>query len=575
MMPKHTIKNLLDFYFGNDDFKEEIIGALKDFFEQSDLGKESVLEVEEGGDELFNEWFVHDYRLKNGKTLLEDYYSRNPAELSRQQMKIYKDLQSSIFSLFQIILVKQGKGLKILDLLTNIEYEVREVMATYQLKQGDILFQRIAMIDGHYELVGADNNLAFIGGFDKKILENIEFDKIKLNPKLCYHIFRTERTGDGTAINKQSEKSGYSNTLKPFPRNEFELCSLFEDLVFLRTEKFVDAPSIIKVGPRDKEALFESGFVNLIFRRWLQTAWGEENWSGYFLGTTPRQELARSYPALDKGEMSITARMSKDRGEWRILPVIFSKIKDGSSDVFDFSLAESKKCGQDLFYPVYDKNFNKFSNWLEETIRKNQPFEKDHFDDIFFTRFHAFWNNAAANILFNISLDAPRSRILAATPYVQEIMTRYFQKYHPQEDNFLETDVIFQKIWRVLENLDAKILPSRSFIDKEKAEGNQESYNHSSLVFYQLGIAFDQLVLFPMEQYFGGAEIVWIEKENFFNDLLVTWDLLKKRKNVSNRDVFKSYKAVASSDDLEEVWHSPCTAFRPIGKVSDYFKNIG
>jgi hypothetical protein len=570
-MKKHTISKILDYFFAGQEFKDEAIEAMKDFFDRPDLGSGANLEILREGKDLFNEWLVYDFRLKNGNSLLTEYRRRNPDKMKPADMEVYKNLEKAVYSVFEILDVRPGRGLTLKDLLGGREYEIKERMGSYQLKPGYIIFTRVAFIDGNFKMVSADGPVFPFDGQAKENLLNLLKAEEKLTPKFYYHFLKIMNDVKNTLANNSQPKDGQIENEEFFPRNEFEMCSLFENLVFMQRDY---GQGLLEIRPDEmsKQKLWESGLINLIFRRWLQTTWGINNWTDHFEGETPRQELARMYPELNKGGMHFTVGMEKEDGRWRVRPAVFSQKVNRRDDFYDFALEESKKNDEEMFYPVYDKFFRRFSSWLDETIEINKKAGiKKRPVDKFEERFGAFWNNAAANVLFNLDLDIEKSRLIAITGVVQEILNRFFHDYKEEPGYFLDMDSIFEKIWIVLANADSRLMSmaeihNQGMLDKKN--------NYSNTVYFHLGLNIDKHILLPMERYFNGLELIWTVKDNFLADLHDTLALLKKIKNLSNKDRFRSQKEADIMEEMEDIWYSPCTSFRPIGKVYDFFREM-
>ncbi|MDP2736835.1 MAG: hypothetical protein Q8O59_03625 [bacterium] len=129
--------------------------ASRDFF---NIGKDTaVFAVDEAAEPYFNEWLIFDFKLANGKTLLENFYERNPYNLSPIDRQTYKDLMANEYGAFEVLAVDQGLGLELLSLQTAKKYYVHEFSATFQLKPGMVFFNRVAKVGDHYELVGSDS----------------------------------------------------------------------------------------------------------------------------------------------------------------------------------------------------------------------------------------------------------------------------------------------------------------------------------------------------------------------------------------------------------------------------------
>lgn len=179
-MQKGAIPKLLSYYLSSDKFKSEIERAQKEFF---DIKEENVLlSIEEKYEPFFNEWLVYDFKLQSGKSLLEDYYYRNPKKMPLYEMQIYKDLQTNIYGLIEARKVDQSEGMEVMMINTGEIYYVQEYAATFQAREGSLFYNRVAKVGDHFELVGADSFFLpiKINLQTKKYLKNLEK---KLSPK--------------------------------------------------------------------------------------------------------------------------------------------------------------------------------------------------------------------------------------------------------------------------------------------------------------------------------------------------------------------------------------------------------
>ncbi len=157
-MEPGTIKRLLNHYFSNPKFCNEISRALKEFF-GDDAPKIEDGQIQFRSEEensLFNEWFVYDFRLSNGKTPLEDFYYRNPYHLKIDRLQIYKDLQENVYSYFKVIKKILGSGLVLEDIITGRIYEVKEYSLTFEVFEGQSFPTRVGRVGDHYEIVGGN-----------------------------------------------------------------------------------------------------------------------------------------------------------------------------------------------------------------------------------------------------------------------------------------------------------------------------------------------------------------------------------------------------------------------------------
>lgn len=149
MLPQGTVSRVYDYYFTAPRYRAEMKRALMEF-----LGDGEMMEY---GGALFNEWFLFDFVLIGGLTPLEEFVTKNPPSLSDASLDLYRHLHENTYSLFEVMAVERKKGMTLNDARTGDRYRVEEDKATRSLHKGDLFFGRVAKVDDHYELVGADS----------------------------------------------------------------------------------------------------------------------------------------------------------------------------------------------------------------------------------------------------------------------------------------------------------------------------------------------------------------------------------------------------------------------------------
>jgi len=180
-MKKGTISTVRDYYLGRDG-EDIFLDALRKFYDRSDLDKGGQLKTTPQEECLFTEWIFFDYKLKNGKTMLEDFYDTNPFKLPVKELSIYKDLQENIYGLYEIKNIETCKGMTLKNIYTNKTYYVQEFSGTFNVDKGDILTGRVGKIIDHYELVGSDPLILPLK-FGKGFLKFFRQTKDHLTPK--------------------------------------------------------------------------------------------------------------------------------------------------------------------------------------------------------------------------------------------------------------------------------------------------------------------------------------------------------------------------------------------------------
>ncbi|MEA3432635.1 MAG: hypothetical protein U9R01_08240 [candidate division WOR-3 bacterium] len=187
-MKQGIIHRLLDYYLGTPEYKEEMLRALSQFFNRPKLSTGDRLEIEDKDEGIFNEWLMFNFRLKNKKTLLEDFCQRNPCKLSATELQAYYDLQENEYGLFEVLKVEPGKGLKVKNLKTGKEYEVKEFIGTFQAEEEEVLIARVGKMEDHFEFVGRDCYKLPAGSMSFFLSKLAS--KQKLNPKITRDFFK-------------------------------------------------------------------------------------------------------------------------------------------------------------------------------------------------------------------------------------------------------------------------------------------------------------------------------------------------------------------------------------------------
>jgi len=205
-------------------------------------------------------------------------------------------------------------------------------------------------------------------------------------------------------------------------RNEYEMCQMFGDLLFMDLEKFspdlADDPDRVCLTDENIALLNESKILDRIFRKWMQTTWLNEGDSQHFDGATPRQELAAIYPDLDLGRDFISAKLQKNQnGKWMVSPVYFSRkmLKEsGNGGVFELGLKNIKSAKQgEAVPPHFDCEFAAFLGVLDVSARFGRVAKKFRSD--FDRYFSLFFNAAPAQVILNSGINLKEDKFLKMT----------------------------------------------------------------------------------------------------------------------------------------------------------------
>ena len=189
-MKTGLVGEILNYYFVTEAFRPETERALKEFFDLKNISSLSDMKITDAKSGHFNEWFLYDFKLRNGKSPLEHFCETNPNNWDKENIKAVKDLLINEYGPYEVLEIEPEKGLKIKNLQSNNIYEVEEHKATFQLKRGFLFFGRVGRVDNHWELIGSDSlmmPISFTARAKKLLFGNSE----KMTPKTAIAILES------------------------------------------------------------------------------------------------------------------------------------------------------------------------------------------------------------------------------------------------------------------------------------------------------------------------------------------------------------------------------------------------
>lgn len=372
------------------------------------------------------------------------------------------------------------------------------------------------------------------------------------------------------------------------PRNEKELCGLFEDLLFMRTEKFPGfhkekSDNAFKLTPRDLRLLQKTGVAGRIFRRWFQTTWGNNTWSKFFDGETPRQEMGHYYPPSLGSDALLFVELKERNNGWQIAPRLFLKKSQNEDEgVFTAGLKNIKTSS---LAPSFDFGFKKFAEHMlrtEKIARSFKSYSPPKNEEEKWWKL--FWLQAGTSLAFNTKLELPQKKLFIIASEIYACLDYFARQQGNGAGDFIEIDNLFSYLWDILTSKDKRILSYAEMIDKNEntmsARMSDPDYLYSTKAFYLLGHMFDEKILFPIDMYFGGVECVWTDHQNFLGAMINTGLLLKNNlAPMENRLKLNEeekrqmdYMGVAEiAFNIERAWFAPPTAFRLLPSIKRFF----
>lgn len=140
-------------YSGNKKFKKDFLAASSLYWKTDPVEPLILPEraLEEKGE--FIDWFITDYRLPSGKTIIEEYYSLMFNKLGTEEKAILEACIMSYISIYEVTDVMEGRGIKARDIFTEKELEVKEIRSSEQLAKWDIIMMRIYTLNGENRIL--------------------------------------------------------------------------------------------------------------------------------------------------------------------------------------------------------------------------------------------------------------------------------------------------------------------------------------------------------------------------------------------------------------------------------------
>ena len=138
--------------FTTGEYYPEVYQAKQEYFDKAGIIYEDDEEFEQRMC-IFVDWYLFDRDLP-GKDLppVKYYFRKNKDRFTNEELGIYKDLCSTVHSIFRLKRFSWNKSsLVILDLFSNKSYKVSDPMINRGFSRGDIFETRVIPFKGGYE----------------------------------------------------------------------------------------------------------------------------------------------------------------------------------------------------------------------------------------------------------------------------------------------------------------------------------------------------------------------------------------------------------------------------------------
>ncbi|MBI5187187.1 MAG: SEC-C domain-containing protein [Nitrospinae bacterium] len=161
----------------NDRFHDDFFNAVALYWR---LQREETMALPETAKKdkgEFNEWYVNDYVLSSGKTVMEEFSHAVP--VTPVEEEIIKSHIASYSSLFEVQQIMENDSFIVKDILTGEEFGIKDAMAKKNIAAWDILMMRVLSLSGEHRIAG--NILSIPRKLKDGLISflNLEFGKFK------------------------------------------------------------------------------------------------------------------------------------------------------------------------------------------------------------------------------------------------------------------------------------------------------------------------------------------------------------------------------------------------------------
>jgi len=115
------------------------------------------------------EWFIFDYELSSGRTIIETFLEEQLPSLSYWEAVLLKEWARTRISLYEVTEILPGKGVVLKELLKHRKITVRDINAADEVKVGNIILIRVLKVGREYEF--STSGLALRDGCKEPVLK--------------------------------------------------------------------------------------------------------------------------------------------------------------------------------------------------------------------------------------------------------------------------------------------------------------------------------------------------------------------------------------------------------------------
>ncbi len=291
------------------------------------------------------EWFIFDYKLSCGRTIIEEFRSEHLHVLRDYEAVLLREWARSRIAVYEVTGVIPGEGLRIKELQGRREITVRDVNAAAEIKAGSILLIRILKVGEEYEF--STGGLALPGESKEPLLKWLiqdrqEYFKEKKAAVRGWNSYLKERAHK---INAWVLGFGLSNTRPGGDSSGLDLTAL---KAILPVRNWQVALKIIKQSHslipirelKDRSGVFRQMVSAILGTPRCRNKLNKANFTGNGMsGGVKDDNEACLRPVL--GQMVLTQRFIVINA---ISPGLLLKCRDLLIDLFEGIIEESPNC---------------------------------------------------------------------------------------------------------------------------------------------------------------------------------------------------------------------------------------
>jgi HEAT repeat protein len=334
---------------------------------------------------FFLDWFIHDFTLRNGMTVIEEFYQEKKERLSEEEVSLLKYEIASYLSIYEVLSVTPGVGLRLKDLLTNEAMDILEVKGSLTLVKWDVIFARVIKmgsvnkLSGMITVIPRGNREEILSSIQrtwekvKKETGRMEWsDFMKSNAQLIHHLIEDRSVKEPIFVTEErnrivSSKAVYE--VKDFNSIRYRLSKEFDFITDIEKEGKEIQWTWLKRGKSKDWEGGESVEGSVILRSEMIRGKGELKWTS--LGTITLTPKRLDLWCLSKERL--------DRGKKRLQEILGDNIQhriDSYEDIVKKAMErpgmtpaiEEREMAEE-YAPIFSKVMGEFvTKWIDEEI---------------------------------------------------------------------------------------------------------------------------------------------------------------------------------------------------------------